>query len=882
MSIPPLDLDDRTFDDLMTQALAHIEHACPEWTDRTPGDPGIVLIETFAFLTETLLYRLNRLPDKVYIELLRLLGVKLGPPAAAVVTLRFSLKAPRTEAVEIPRGTRVSGAPGAPADSAPIFATAHRLRIPPGQTSGEVRAYHCDWADGESPDIVAGRPGRPGLVLRTRRYPIVATGDELDLVVGVETEPASIDDSAPMRRHQGRTYRLWREVESFAHTGPDSFVYTADRAAGLIFFAPALRPEADPSGSGTPTALAAVPPRERDIRIWYRSGGGPSGNVNRGVLTSLKDPIAGVHLDVVNPEPATGGRAGETLDNALLRGPQQIHSLHRVVTARDFEAVALASPGNLNRAHAYTQAEFWTFARPGTVEVVCVPELPSGSRSGQPVTADQIRQHETAEALARVQAELEQRRPLGIGCRVVWAHYKEVKVRTRVTVHRGEDPGAVKARLLERLYATITPFAESADQAGWPFGQPLSTFHVNRMLGSEPGVKDVDPVCLLVTGTPSRNVQTLAIDAFQPATWYAATGSTLYRSLNDGDGWEPIADFPGETIESIKPYPREIAVGPGRPGLLAAVTRVGDQKRSRIHISDDCGEHWSPAHGTQFRIEDVAWLERDGHLRLILATEIGLLDLRLKEGETPTQILVDPADQQLGFYGVAASIDALGQRTSVAVAARGRGGIYLSDEDGLPGTYRFAGLKDEKIRRLLVQHMGPRRYLWACHTAVGDDPGEGCSRLDLSGAAGGPGDWLRLRDGWVAGGCEDLAFVDTRVLAASTRRGVLAIDPEAAQPRWREPTLGCGLPLRANGPHMERLEAVAVERAKPDTRSLTLMAAGPRGVYRSRLGPGDAELSFEPSSRDRYLDRVKIPMTWLFCSGQHEIDVEHDDEPDRD
>jgi len=84
MAFPTPKLDDRSFDDLMREAREIIAARAPGWTDHSPGDPGIVLVELFAFLTENMLYRLNRVPEKVHIALLNLLGVTLQAPAAAV------------------------------------------------------------------------------------------------------------------------------------------------------------------------------------------------------------------------------------------------------------------------------------------------------------------------------------------------------------------------------------------------------------------------------------------------------------------------------------------------------------------------------------------------------------------------------------------------------------------------------------------------------------------------------------------------------------------------------------------------------------------------------------------------------------------------------
>src|SRR5262249_12635681 len=60
------DLDDRTFDDLVADARARIPSLAPAWTDHNPSDPGIVLLELFAWLAEIVLYRLDRVPDRSY------------------------------------------------------------------------------------------------------------------------------------------------------------------------------------------------------------------------------------------------------------------------------------------------------------------------------------------------------------------------------------------------------------------------------------------------------------------------------------------------------------------------------------------------------------------------------------------------------------------------------------------------------------------------------------------------------------------------------------------------------------------------------------------------------------------------------------------------
>jgi len=74
MSIPIPDLDDRSFDDLMKEALSLIPIYNKEWTNHNPTDPGITLLELFAWLCEMVIYRVNRVPDESYINFLKLLS----------------------------------------------------------------------------------------------------------------------------------------------------------------------------------------------------------------------------------------------------------------------------------------------------------------------------------------------------------------------------------------------------------------------------------------------------------------------------------------------------------------------------------------------------------------------------------------------------------------------------------------------------------------------------------------------------------------------------------------------------------------------------------------------------------------------------------------
>ena len=81
MPITVPNLDDRTAEQIYSEALARIPVHTPEWTNFNDSDPGVTLLQLFAFMTENLLYRSNRIPEANRRKFLTLLGVPLQPAA---------------------------------------------------------------------------------------------------------------------------------------------------------------------------------------------------------------------------------------------------------------------------------------------------------------------------------------------------------------------------------------------------------------------------------------------------------------------------------------------------------------------------------------------------------------------------------------------------------------------------------------------------------------------------------------------------------------------------------------------------------------------------------------------------------------------------------
>jgi hypothetical protein len=104
-------IDDRTYQDLRDEGLARIPVHNPEWTNFTNSDPGVTLVEVSAFLTESLLYRANEIPDRNRKKFLKLLGLPLATASAAQGLVALSNDRGPLETTTLPAGLELNAGP---------------------------------------------------------------------------------------------------------------------------------------------------------------------------------------------------------------------------------------------------------------------------------------------------------------------------------------------------------------------------------------------------------------------------------------------------------------------------------------------------------------------------------------------------------------------------------------------------------------------------------------------------------------------------------------------------------------------------------------------------------------------------------------------------
>lgn len=853
MPIPLPRLDDRSFDQLVKEAQERAQEVCPDWTDFTPGDPGTTLLELFAYLTETMLYRLNRVPPKLRVALLNLAGVTMLPPSAAAVevVLKRQDGTPADQPVTIPAGTQIASA-----DGSVIFRLIAGATLDAGAASVTARALHCEAVEAEQLGKTSGVPGQQFCIARA---PVIRpTDDRLDFLLGVEMPKGTPIAGLAVRIVDGRTYEIWREADNFADSDENDPIYQLDRSNGTIQFGPA---------KGSNIGAGRIPAKGLEVRAWYRRGGGKAGNVAAMTLTTLKDGPQGI--EVYNPERAAGGSDAETPEELERRAPSAIASLRIAVTARDYEQVML-NTGGIAKAHAYAQSQVWKHAEPGVVEIALMPQIDAGASQQDPITAERVIEHRTAPLMERAVAAVDQRRPLGVKTEVRWAKVRPVSVKVKVVIGSEADPAETQKRVAERIDGLLSPLRDVA------FGQQLRASEVYERILSVPGVRYAEKIEFNIGEVPSADVLDLILDPAQPECWFATTKTAVHLTLDHAKSWsEVFRPKVGET--------RFVRRHPARPGLAIAAVVIKTlvnakaEYSTEIYLTRNLGETWELTRGgVDAEATDAAWIEREGRPILLIATSKGLRQFDPASGTGPSVVAVDKTIDASGCYAVVAHTSSSGV-LMVAVAAKESKGVFLSASGGVPTSFRKAGLDGQDVRNLAIQNTAARTYLWATIAAEAGAKGLGASKLELRADGSlDPGGFIGTDQTWQGGSCEKLTFVDNLVFAASNRKGVLMLDSAVTNASWQLLELNCGLPLMNEARNFAPIETVSAalvpHRSEPDKSELLVLAGGKGGVF----GSDGKHQIYSNVSKSSHQDEVPLPARWLYCSGVHTIAVEQD------
>jgi len=316
-------LDDRTWKGIVEDIFGPngaAKRFVPEWTDYQPSDAGVALVELFAWIAESIIYRLNKMPEKHYIKLLELLRIFRDPPSPSYAELTFKADSAAT----IPKTTHVS-TEQTEKEEPIVFETEEEKTLTiiteadvqenpdelqpedVGKYWGKVDAYHVATITRE---IIGTSDGvTPFQVFALKNAPIYMQ----DIEIEVDGQIWTLNPEDTFKEGASEEYRL-------------------SPVTGEVIFGSHL----DTNNPG----YGLIPPEGAQIasRRYRYVIGGATGNVPENSLTLLKTPITGV--EVTNKEPAIGGSEWELIEDALRRAPQQIKLQNRAVTVADYKFLA--------------------------------------------------------------------------------------------------------------------------------------------------------------------------------------------------------------------------------------------------------------------------------------------------------------------------------------------------------------------------------------------------------------------------------------------------------------------------------------------------------------------------------------------------------------
>ncbi|MFN3241095.1 MAG: baseplate J/gp47 family protein [Planctomycetota bacterium] len=344
-----IDYTNKDYSSLRAALLRLARYRLPEWTDHSPADLGVVLVDLFAYMGDVILYYQDRIANESFLataqerasvmHLLRQIGYEMKRPVPATTELELTFTPPGGPAVvAIPHGTAFRATQ--PSDARPYFEY-----MGPDLTvdlnSDQVRPQ-----DG-SANVTYALP-----VHQSRTVPTEVLGSstgEANQRFRLTQAPAILESIA-VEVDEGAGWVRWDRRESL--------LYQVDRDGRVAVSAADARDcycQYDEDGNawvhfGDGEYGRRPPLGTNNIRVTYRVGGGSVGNVPPGSITESVAAIANLTA-VSNPLSAAGGEDEQSTADAARLGPQVFRSTERAVTVQDYVALAYQA-GGVEKARA--------------------------------------------------------------------------------------------------------------------------------------------------------------------------------------------------------------------------------------------------------------------------------------------------------------------------------------------------------------------------------------------------------------------------------------------------------------------------------------------------------------------------------------------------
>jgi hypothetical protein len=316
-----------TYDELVTQLTTIIKEK-GSWKDTYASSTGQTLIELFSYVSDLLMYYLERRAQESYIStaqlrsslvnLVQLVGYTPSRKVSATGTVTFSVSGAHVN-ISIPDGTSVY--------------TSNQVYFVVKTETGSGVVLSAS-------DTSVDAPVTQG-TLETEYFN--GTGGTYQSCTISRVDPESIENTSlnVYVKDSGGNWVLWTRVDSFLDSSADSTHYVTEYIPGgrlLVRF-------------GDNKFGMAPPEDTSNIRVRYIVSDGSLGNIEiADQITHIESTIydalgSEVSLSVTNDESVRGGEDEESNESIRYNAPRLFSTGQRGVTQDDYEALMEAYPG---------------------------------------------------------------------------------------------------------------------------------------------------------------------------------------------------------------------------------------------------------------------------------------------------------------------------------------------------------------------------------------------------------------------------------------------------------------------------------------------------------------------------------------------------------
>lgn len=493
----------------------------PEWTDFSDSDPGIALIELFAYIGDILSYYGDRQANENYlptalqkqsvIDLCSSINYRLKtavPSSTKRVTFQIT---PQVNDYKIAKGFQIS-TQDTPYSPAIVFETDADLIIPAGKVGNEVDGlgnylYTVSATQGItiSNEVLGSSTNLPNQKFTLKNANVIVDGPQ--------------GSSLNIYINNGSNLEAWTDVTDsispFTSDGKQ-YTYTIDANNFLtVRFGDGSTGNIPPSGSN-------------NILTTYRIGGGSNTNVGIGMINTLVSTSLAVR-SVTNLDAASGGLDAETIDHAKAFAPLALRTNNRAVTAQDYITLANEVSGV-----AFAQAGL----KNGQANTVYVTVAPVGG--GVPTT----------DLLNSVYSYLNDRKTITTTLTMQSVKYSSIMASITAVATTGASNAQVQADIQQAL-SSLLGFSASN------FGKNIYISAVYQALTTVSGLDHVSLDRLTInprvdayqsTGNPTWSAVTVKTTNSYAGLWKVqmtdATNFTVYYNPS-GDGTTWVSDGTG-------------------------------------------------------------------------------------------------------------------------------------------------------------------------------------------------------------------------------------------------------------------------------------------------------------------------------------------------